>query len=161
MKVDRDGECIPCEDYLAVDKEVDPTKCVQPQCTINETITKEGTCEPCKSYSIPVEGEQLDNEVFKMMLLNNNEFFSSASDSSFMAFKPESDGMEFRLLSVSGEPDTYYLQDANSDEYVSWQSGGWHLRMKNDGADGYQKLPIKFFPNGSGTYDILDAISGH
>jgi len=69
--------------------------------------------------------------------------------------------MKFKFI-PSGSTNTYYLQSvSNSNEYVGWKGGGWYLRIRPDGDDGYQKAAIKFTSSGSNTYTIVDAISGH
>ena len=68
----------------------------------------------------PSTVNNLDNQVFKIKLLNNNKFFIKAPGAEFRAEKDETNGEEYTFIAAQDQ-DTYYLQSVSSpDEYVSF-----------------------------------------
>jgi len=68
---------------------------------------------------VPTKGD-LDNKVFKIMLLNNGQYFDIDSGYEFRANAPAASAEEFRFIAARGK-NTYYLQSVtNRDEYVSF-----------------------------------------
>jgi len=68
--------------------------------------------------------------VFKIMLLNNNQFFTKDSGAEFRAQTDQASAAEYTFIPAEDEG-TYYLQSvANPDEWVSFQTGGWYIREK-------------------------------
>jgi len=93
--------------------------------------------------------DKLDGNVFKIMLLNNNLYFMRASGEELRAYSYETGGAKYKFIATE-EQDTYYLQSMDDpDRYVSFKAGGWYLKIKSDGQDGYNKLAIRF------TYDAV------
>ena len=80
-----------------------------------------------------VPSASLDNRVFKIMLINNDQFFYKESGAEWRAAKWEPGAAEYKFIAAE-EADTYYLQSVESpDEWVSFKKGGWFLRLKTDG----------------------------
>jgi len=64
---------------------------------------------------------KLNNKVFKIMLLNNGQYFDIDSGAEFRAQETLVGAEEFRFVSAKIDKDSYYLQSvAEPDEYVSF-----------------------------------------
>jgi len=92
------------------------------------------------------------------MLLNNGKFFNRDYGAEFRAQVDENSATKYEFIAAE-EEGTYYLKSvANPDLWVSFQSGGWFLRMKSDGQDGYNKLAIRFtYDAATDSYKMEDA----
>jgi len=105
---------------------------------------------------LPSTMKNLDNQTFKIMLLNNGQYFEKDGGAEFRAQVDEKSAAEYKFIAAKDE-DTYYLQSvANPDEWVSFQTGGWYLREKREGQDGYNKVAIRFtYNSATDSYDVM------
>ena len=117
--------------------------------------------DPTPVDPTPVPSSSLENRVFKIMLLNNNQYFFKESGQEFRAGEDEKSGQEYKFIAAESA-DTYYLQSVESpDEYVSFAPGGWYLRLKRDGDGSYNKLPLKFtYDSDTDSYTVIDSLHG-